>query len=258
MAGRKTPAVTDDHLYTNPDLAQFYDLENGWGDDFSFCAKMAAQAKSVLDIGCGTGELLAALAPTRAVGVEPAGAMLDIARSRKGGAQVAWVQADARNLDLDERFDLIVLTSHAFQVFLTDEDQRAALDSIRRHLAPNGRFVFDTRNPARKAWEGWTPARTARCVHHPKLGEVRVWNDAQYEATTQIVSYETHYQPAGGGQAYAATSRIRFTSQPVLAQRITAAGLVVSNWLGNWQGEPFEACAPEIVAIGQLAASPRY
>jgi ubiquinone/menaquinone biosynthesis C-methylase UbiE len=253
VAGRKTSAVTGDQLYTNPDLAQFYDLENGWSDDFTFCANLATQAKSVLDIGCGTGALLAALAPERAVGVDLAAAMLDIARGRKGGAQVAWVQADARRLDLGARFDLIILTSHAFQVFLTDEDQHTALETIRRHLAPNGRFVFDTRNPARKAWKGWTPARTLRCVQHPKLGEVRVWNDALYEAATQIVSYETHYQHAGGGQGYAATSRIRFTSQPELAQRITAAGLTVSNWLGSWQGEPFAADAPEIIVIGQLA-----
>ena len=245
--------MTDDPLYTNPDLAQFYDLENGWGDDFDFCANLAQQAKSVLDIGCGTGELLAALASKRAVGVDPAAAMLDIARGRKGGAQVTWVQADARRLDLNECFDLIVLTSHAFQVFLTDEDQRAGLDTIRRHLAPDGRFVFDTRNPARKAWEGWTRARTERYVQHPKLGEVRVWNDAQYEAAAQIVCYETHYQPTGGGQGYAAASRIRFTPQSELASRITAAGLTVSNWLGSWQGEPFEAGAPEIIAIGQLA-----
>lgn len=88
--------MMEDPLYTDPDLARFYDLENGWGDDFSFCAKMAARAESVLDIGCGTGEFLSALRLRRAVGVEPAGAMLDIARSRKGGARVAWVQADAR------------------------------------------------------------------------------------------------------------------------------------------------------------------
>lgn len=245
--------MIEDPLYSDPDLAQFYDLENGWGDDFSYCEKLAKGVDSVLDLGCGTGELMAALAPKRAVGVDLAGAMLEIARHRKGGALVDWVQADARTLDLGARFDLIILTSHAFQVFLTNEDQRAILKTIHRHLAPDGRFVFDTRNPARKAWEGWTPARTERRLPHPKLGEVRAWADAAYDETTQIASIQTHYQPVGGDQGYAATSRIRFTSQPELAQRITAAGLTVSSWLGSWQDHPFEPTAPQIIAIGQRA-----
>jgi ubiquinone/menaquinone biosynthesis C-methylase UbiE len=245
--------VGKDPLYTDPGFAQFYDLENGWGDDFAYCANMAKHAVTVLDLGCGTGELLAAIAPKRAVGVDPAGAMLDIARRRKGGEQVEWVQADARSLELGERFDLIVLTSHAFQVFLTDADQSAALDTIRRHLAPNGRFVFDTRNPANKVWAQWTPKCSKRSLMHPKLGEVNVWNDAQYDAASQVVSYQTHYHPERSAHIYAANSRIRFTAQPVLAERLKAAGLTVSNWLGNWQGAPITATAPEIIPIGQLS-----
>ena len=37
-----------DPLYDDPDLVSFYDLENGWGADFAFCARLAAGAKSVL------------------------------------------------------------------------------------------------------------------------------------------------------------------------------------------------------------------
>jgi SAM-dependent methyltransferase len=250
---RKGAAVVSrDPLYTDPDLAQFYDLENGWADDFSFCADMAKGAGSVLDLGCGTGALLATIAPKRAVGVDPAGAMLDIARQRRGGDRVEWLQADARSLDLGERFDLILLTSHAFQVFLTDEDQHAALATIRRHLAPTGRFVFDTRNPARKAWEHWTPERSMRRLSHPELGDVKIWNDAQYDARRQIVSYQTHYEPVKTDRIYVANSRIRFTPQPELATRLEAAGLFVSSWMGNWQGGPFGTGEKEIIPIGRL------
>jgi len=243
-----------DPLYTDPELAQFYDLENGWADDFAYCADLAKGAGSVLDLGCGTGALLATIAPKRAVGVDPAGAMLDVARARTGGDNVEWLQADARRLDLGARFDLILLTSHAFQVFLTDEDQQAALATIRRHLAPNGRFVFDTRNPARKAWEQWTPARSQRRLSHPTLGEVKVWNDAQYDANSQIVSYQTYYQPVKSTRTYAADSRIRFTRQPELAARLEAAGLTVSNWMGDWQGRPFGKDSKEIIPIGRIAS----
>ena len=53
---------TDDALYRDPDLAQFYDLENRWGPDLDYCQQLAADAGSVLDLGCGTGQLAASLA----------------------------------------------------------------------------------------------------------------------------------------------------------------------------------------------------
>ena len=77
---------TEDRLYRDPDLAQFYDLENEWAADLDFCAALAADARAVLDLGCGTGLLAAALAEGRdVVGVDPAAAMLEIARRRPGG-----------------------------------------------------------------------------------------------------------------------------------------------------------------------------
>ena len=143
---------TADDLYNDPGLAQFYDLENGWGLDFDYCLQLADEARAVLDLGCGTGQLAASLADGRTVvGVDPAAAMLDIARHRHGGRKVTWVEADARRVRLDRRFDLVLLTGHAYQVFLSDEDQQAVLSTIAEHLAPGGRFVFDTRNPAARA-----------------------------------------------------------------------------------------------------------
>ncbi|HVK90709.1 MAG TPA: class I SAM-dependent methyltransferase, partial [Mycoplana sp.] len=109
-----------DRLFDDADLADFYDLENGWGADLDFCAGLAAQANSVLDLGCGTGELAIALGEgRRVVGVDPATAMLDIARTKSGAERVRFIEADARTLRLGEHFDLIVMTGHAFQVFLT-------------------------------------------------------------------------------------------------------------------------------------------
>src|SRR4051794_19786754 len=80
-----TLVPVDDPLYRDPDLAQFYDAANRWGTDFDYCVALASDATSVLDLGCGTGELATALAEGRKViGVDPASAMLDIARKRSG------------------------------------------------------------------------------------------------------------------------------------------------------------------------------
>ena len=140
--------AAENGIYLDPDLAQFYDLAAPVRADFDFCRKMAATVASVLDLGCGTGELAVSLAEGRDIcGIDPAAAMLEIARSRAGSEKVDFTLADARWVRLPRKFDLVVLTGHSFQVFLTDADQMAVLATIAAHLHPGGRFVFDSRNP---------------------------------------------------------------------------------------------------------------
>ncbi len=38
--------VNSDPLYRDPRLADFYDLDNGWGDDTRYCEKLARDADS--------------------------------------------------------------------------------------------------------------------------------------------------------------------------------------------------------------------
>ncbi|GAB4363998.1 MAG: class I SAM-dependent methyltransferase [Kiloniellaceae bacterium] len=246
----------EDRLYDDPELVQFYDLENGWGPDFDFCAGLAAEARSLLDLGCGTGELAAGLAqrlPSCAVtGTDPAAAMLDVARRRPGGERVDWIEADARALDLGRRFDLIVLTGHAFQVFLTRDDQLAVLRTIARHLTPRGRFLFDSRNPAFEAWKTWGPEASRRTLVHPALGAVEAWNEAGQDAASGIVTYETHYRIVESGRHLMATSQIRFTPKDELESLIAEAGLHVTRWYGDWHESPWTPEAKEIIPLGGL------
>lgn len=246
--------ATEDRLYQDADLAQFYDLDNGWGADLDYCVRRAADARSVLDLGCGTGQLAARLAQGREVfGVDPAGAMLDIARARPGGGAVTWVQSDAQTLRLGRQFDLVLLTGHAFQVFLSDEDQRAALTTIAAHLAPGGRFILDSRNPAVEEWREWGPAESERLFAHPRLGTIKAWNDVSQDETTGVVTYETHYVVLDGGQHYSATSKIRFSPRDHLEAMLGSAGLVADEWLGDWTGGACTATSPDFIPIGRLA-----
>ncbi|BBK36948.1 methyltransferase [Allostella sp. ATCC 35155] len=244
--------MTADPLYRDPALAAFYDLENGWAADFEFCTQLAAAAGSVLDLGCGTGMLAAALAPgRRVVGVDPAAAMLDIARLRPGGNAVRWVEADVRSLDLGERFDLVVMTGHAFQVFLGAEDRAAALAAVARHLAPGGRYIFDSRNPDCAAWRAWGPDESRRRLDGSPLGPVAAWNDARWDAATGIVTYRTVYETADG-RRLEADARIAFPPRAEIAAALADAGLGVERWLGSWAGEPWRDGDPEIIPLGGL------
>jgi SAM-dependent methyltransferase len=246
-----------DRLFEDPELVQFYDAENGWGEDTRFCLTLAESARSVLDLGCGTGLLAAALGPGREVwGVDPAGAMLEAARRRDGGSAVTWVEADGRSVRLGRRFDLVVLTGHAFQCFLTDDDQQALCNTIAAHLKPEGRFIFDSRNPAREEWRDWVPERSRRVFELRGLGRISAGNDVRFDADHDVVSYDTVYRAldeAHGKRQWMSTSRIRFATKSDIQQRIFDAGLSVERWLGDWQGTDWTPAAAEIIPLGRLA-----
>lgn len=243
----------EDGLYQDPKLAQFYDLDNQWGPGLDYCTQLARDAQSVLDLGCGTGLLAARLADGRAVvGVDPAEAMLEIARRQPGGHSVTWVHSDAQSVRLGRHFDLVLLTGHAFQVFLNDRDQRAVLSTIADHLAPSGRFIFDTRTPAAEAWRGWAPDQSRRRFQHPRLGTIKAWNDAAQDASTGIVTYQTHYEIVESGECFTASSKIRFTSRELIAAMLDDMGLEVDEWLGDWSGGANSPTSPEIIPIGRL------
>jgi SAM-dependent methyltransferase len=241
-----------DRLYHDAELAQFYDLDTGWSDDLIYCSELAQSASSVLDLGCGTGKFLVTLPAKRLVGADPAAAMLEVARQKASLAPVTWVQGDARSLRLGQTFDLIVMTGHAYQTLLTDDDQRDACRTIAAHLAPGGSFIFDSREPAVEEWREWTPGASQRVISHPVLGQVRAWNDVAFDDATGVVTYWSYYG-ATDGRTWSAQSCIRFATRTEISARISEAGLRVDRWLGDWQGGPIGPGQPEIIAIGGLA-----
>ncbi|MFD6179515.1 class I SAM-dependent methyltransferase, partial [Isoptericola sp. NPDC060282] len=95
-----------------------------------------APGARVLDVGCGSGELLARLAGggARATGVDPAPAMVRLARERAPEATVLVGEAEHLPLD-DGAFD-VVLAVNALQ--LADDLGEAAAE-LARVLAPGGR-----------------------------------------------------------------------------------------------------------------------
>src|SRR5215475_5449568 len=119
--------------YIDPRLAIFYDQLNPWGGPSDeFYLDLVMSAGSVLDVGCGTGAVLKRAREAghqgRLVGLDPAAAMLDQARIR---ADIDWILGDLSAVSFEHEFDLVIMSGHVFQVFLTDDDIATALRAVR-------------------------------------------------------------------------------------------------------------------------------
>jgi SAM-dependent methyltransferase len=178
-----TIGTVPDAIFEDPRLARVYDPLDPDRSDLDVYAEIVDElgARAVLDVGCGTGTFACLLAQ-RGVDVtalDPADASLDVARSKPGADRVRWLHGDATTLP-PLRVDAAFMTANVAQVFLTDDDWRATLGGIRQALRPAGHLVFETRNPARRAWEQWTPERTRTIVDVPGVGVVESWEEVTH------------------------------------------------------------------------------
>lgn len=243
--------------YTDLRLAACYDALNPLDPADAFYIALAGDTpKSILDIGCGTGRLAVALAERghRVTGADPSQGMMRVARSRPGTERVRWIDGDAATLALAERFDLIIMTGHVFQVFLENDEVRAILRNLRRHLAPGGRLAFETRNPLVEEWRDWIPALTHESLQVPGIGAVEIHYDiAHYDITGAegaFVTFETHFRFAPDDVVVAPTT-LRFMGRDELARFLTEAGFSDITWHGDWDRAPISASSPEIIAIAR-------
>lgn len=240
-------------LYSDPELAQFYEVNDHDRLDYKTILSLANDARSILDIGCGTGVLSAALsARGNVTAIDPASAMLDIAKLRYRGKNVEWVEGDARNVRLAHKFDFIVLSGHAFQVFLEPGDQLSVLKTIAAHLTDDGVYIFDSRNPNFPGSKERSREQTFRKFHHSQLGDVETWNESNYDGDTGILTYVNGFCVASQGEEKFAQERIKYTSKSELSELLSQAGLEVNCCYGNWDMSLFHELSKEIIMFGGL------
>lgn len=234
---------TEDHLAALYD--RFYPPRER--ADFAFYLPLILTARAVLDVGCGTGALLRLAREAghtgRLCGLDPGAGMLRQARQRQ---DIEWVHGDLAAAQWENEFDLIVMTGHAFQEFVADDEIRVALAAIRTALTDTGRFVFETRNPLDRAWERW-PAQYSRETVAEDGAPVRCTYQVEQPVAGGIVrSLNTFTSPAWD-RPEISRGTLRFTPAATLATFLAAADLAIEEQFGDWSRVPFTPTSPEII-----------
>ena len=240
--------------YEQPRLAALYDIENPgrWDQDFYLDMAVELGARDVVDLGCGTGVLAVDLAGRglRVTGVDPAAAMLDLARGRPGADQVTWRRGEAADLP-DSAADLVVMAGHVAQLFVADADWHQALRHCRRTLRDGGHLAFEMRDPAAQAWHGWTRATTREVLPHPDGGRYQAWVEVVTEShdDTGVTVVLHGHTVLGSGEHVVTPETLRFRSRDRLAADLADAGLAVLKTWGDWDRSPVGSGSLELIVL---------
>ena len=233
--------------------ARLYDLMfpgGGPAVDF-YRAGADRQGGRVLELGCGTGHKLIPIAAGGhpCVGLDFSSDMLAEAR-RKGderGVAVEWVRGDMRAFDLGRTFDFVFITANSLLHLHEAGDLVSCLQTVRRHLAPGARFVFDVFNPSVRLLadaDGVRRTRESLSFTDPERGDVSVDVAEIYDAPAQVTRGTWYLSTKDEPDFVVAPLDIRSIFPQELPLLLSLGGLRLVERFGDWSGRPLAADSP--------------
>lgn len=164
-----------------------------------YATRYRPRRRSVLDVGCGTGSASFLLADRGldVVGVDASADMIAEARRKaQGRANPRFEVQRMEDLDVPERFDVAVSLFDSVNYVTEPANLRAAFRRIRRHLLPEGLWMFDMNTPFALEMELFTQ-NNLRSDHEPKYD----WR-SRYDRATRLTTVDmTFYVKQGDTRA---------------------------------------------------------
>lgn len=179
-------------------------------------------AKTVLDLGCGTGrhDLLLAGKGYSMTGVDLSEEMLAVANSQLPSLNAQqpsfnYVQGDIRNVRLNKTFDVVISLFHVMSYQTTNDDLAAAFATVRAHLESGGIFIFD-------CWYGPSvltdrPAVRVKRLEDEKIAVTRIAEPVMHPNENVVdVNYHVFVRDkaSGGVSELKETHRMRYLFRP--------------------------------------------
>ncbi|WP_309648445.1 class I SAM-dependent methyltransferase [Nocardioides sp.] len=230
--------------------ARLYDLLFPGGEravDF-YRAEARRQGGSVLELGSGTGRKLIPIAADGhpCVGLELSPDILAEAQRKADvrGVKVEWAQGDMRDFDLGRTFELVIIAANSLLHLQEAGDLVSCFRSVRRHLAPGARFVFDVFNPSVRMLAGADGVRRTRealAFQDPERGNVSVDVAETYDAAAQVTRGTWYFSADSRPDYVVVPLELRSVFPQELPLLLSLGGLRLVERFGDWSRGPLTA-----------------
>ena len=136
---------------TFDDYAKYYNLlyeDKNYKEEVSFIKslikKEQPEALTILDLGCGTGrhDQIFVEEGFCVTGVDLSEQMISVARKNES-ENLKFVHGDARTVELNNKYDVVVALFHVMSYQVTNEDIMSVFSTASKHLKEGGLFIFD-------------------------------------------------------------------------------------------------------------------
>jgi SAM-dependent methyltransferase len=198
--------------------------------------KYCKNAKTILDLGCGTGRHDFLLAGTGydITGVDFSETMLEIAARQRetidGKCKINFINGDVRDIRLDLKFDVVTSLFHVISYQTTNSDIISAFKTAFEHLNDEGLFLFD-------CWYGPAvlnekPETRIKRMENEKISVIRI---AESELLPNENIVNVNYtvivtnKLTGAVEEIKETHRMRYLFRPEIEYLLGQAGFIIKK-----------------------------
>tara|TARA_Y100000996_G_scaffold415486_1_gene410525 strand:+ start:10312 stop:11067 length:756 start_codon:yes stop_codon:yes gene_type:complete len=234
-----------DRIYT--------DLDN----DIDFYTKLASKSKGkVLEIGCGTGRVTIPIAQAniKIVGIDISKNMINILNRKIKDTHfdISCYQMDMRNININEKFDLVIIPFNGFQSMLTVSDQYKCLSSIREHMSSNGTLALDMFTPSLDMFDQnekiWYVVK--EIINKNGIPNMMVKHSSKYELTNQIIYTTLMIEEILKNKITKTIYNnfsLRYNNRHESEYLFKNSGFKISNLYGDFKSNPFSANSEKMI-----------
>ncbi len=113
-----------------------------WNEITNYCNYFSHEDSSVLEVGCGNGDLLAKIAGSKKTGIDFSEAYITWAKSKHTNSNCEFICMDANNIQLNQTYDLIIISNLIGFV----EDIQQVLEQVKKCCHANTKVIVQYYN----------------------------------------------------------------------------------------------------------------